>query len=211
MLDRATTPILQLKGASKSFPGVKALEDVSLDVYAGEIHALMGENGAGKSTLLKIIFGAYTADSGEIWLNGHPATLRNPADALAQGVSMVHQEVSLVPQLSAVQNIVLGREKSSAGFINWGAARTEALAALRRLDSTADPPAPAGGPSAAQQQIIRLARAPPGAAQGRAAADQRAGPRARGRCQGHHPRRADREPQFAGIRQAVRHPSRASP
>ena len=159
MRSQIKTPILQLKDASKSFPGVKALQDVSLDLYPGEIHALMGENGAGKSTLLKIIFGAYVADQGTMLLNGKAAALRSPANALAQGISMVHQELSLVPQLTAVQNIVLGRERSFAGFVDWASARSEAMAALRKLDFTADPHVPVGRLSVAQQQIIELARA----------------------------------------------------
>jgi len=159
MANRDAAPFLTLKGVSKSFPGVKALQDVSIELYPGEIHALMGENGAGKSTLLKIMFGAYVADHGSLELEGKHAILGSPAHALAQGISMVHQEVSLVPQLSAIQNIVLGREQSVAGIIDWKAARTEALAALRRLDFPASPYVPVGRLSVAQQQLVELARA----------------------------------------------------
>ena len=159
MQPRETKPFLVLKGVSKSFPGVKALQDVSLALHPGEIHALMGENGAGKSTLLKVMFGAYVADEGTLQINGKAASLGSPAEALAQGISMVHQELSLVPQLSAVQNIVLGRERSMAGFIDWAAARREAAAALRKLDFPADPNTPVGRLSVAQQQLVELARA----------------------------------------------------
>ena len=159
MLAQGTAPVLRLEGASKSFPGVQALQDVGLELYPGEIHALMGENGAGKSTLLKIIFGAYAADQGTLFLDGRAVALRNPADALARGISMVHQELSLVPQLSSIQNIVLGRERSVAGFIDWTAAREEALAALHKLGSTSDPHVPVGRLSVAQQQVVELARA----------------------------------------------------
>src|SRR5271163_819785 len=138
------TSILLLEGVSKSYPGVKALQEVSLELFAGEIHALIGENGAGKSTLLKILFGVVEADQGTLHLNGKVVRLRSPAEALANGISMVHQEVSLVPQLNAIQNIVLGRERSVAGFVNWVAARKEALAALKRLDFPADPNVPVG-------------------------------------------------------------------
>jgi ABC-type sugar transport system ATPase subunit len=152
-------PLLELKGINKGFAGIPVLEDVSLTIHAGEIHALVGENGAGKSTLLKIIFGAHRADSGSMRLNGKAAALRNPHEALKSGVSMVHQEISLVPQLTAVQNIVLGREQSRLGVINWASARKEALAALQRLDFNGDPHVPAGGLSVAQQQVVELARA----------------------------------------------------
>jgi ABC-type sugar transport system ATPase subunit len=155
----SAAPLLSLRGISKSFPGVKALQDVHLDLYPGEIHALMGENGAGKSTLLKIMFGAYTADEGVIELSGRPVSVRGPIDALAKGISMVHQELSLVPQLSAVQNIVLGREKATAGFIDWGAGRREARAALARLDFNGDPNVPVSRLSVGQQQAVELARA----------------------------------------------------
>lgn len=152
-------PLLSLKGVSKSFPGVKALQNVHLDLYPGEIHALMGENGAGKSTLLKVMFGAYSADEGAFELSGEPVSIRGPVDALHKGISMVHQELSLVPQLSAVQNIVLGREKSVAGFIDWAAARREALAALARLDFQGNPHVPVSRLSVGQQQTVELARA----------------------------------------------------
>jgi ABC-type sugar transport system ATPase subunit len=95
-------PFLKLKGVSKSWPGVRALDDVSMEVFQGEIHALIGENGAGKSTLLKILFGVVQADSGTLHINGDPAELGSPAEAMAQGISMVHQELSLVPQLTAI-------------------------------------------------------------------------------------------------------------
>jgi ABC-type sugar transport system ATPase subunit len=159
MRDRDGRSLLLLDGVSKSYPGVKALRDVRLELFAGEIHALIGENGAGKSTLLKILFGVVSADQGTLHLNGEPMKLGSPAEALAHGISMVHQEVSLVPQLSAVQNIVLGRERSVAGFIDWASARKEAVAALKRLDFPADPNVPVGRLSVAQQQIVELARA----------------------------------------------------
>lgn len=154
-------PLLSLKGVYKSFPGVKALQNVHLDLYPGEIHALMGENGAGKSTLLKIMFGAYTADQGTLEVDGQSVAVRGrgPGDALKQGISMVHQELSLVPQLSAVQNIVLGREKSVAGIIDWASAKKKALSALARLDFQGDPYVPVSRLSVGQQQSVELARA----------------------------------------------------
>jgi ABC-type sugar transport system ATPase subunit len=152
-------PFLKLEGVSKNWPGVRALDDVSMELFPGEIHALIGENGAGKSTLLKILFGVVQADSGALHIDGKRAELGSPAEAMALGISMVHQELSLVPQLTAVQNIVLGRERSIAGFIDWSAVREEALTALERLDFTANPNVPVRRLSVGQQQIVELARA----------------------------------------------------
>jgi ABC-type sugar transport system ATPase subunit len=156
---QSKSSLLVLDGVSKAWPGVRALQDVRLELYPGEIHALIGENGAGKSTLLKILFGVHRADSGSLHINGQPARLTSPADAMANGISMVHQELSLVPQLSAVQNIVLGRERSLGGFIDWPAARKLATAALSRLDFTANPNTPVRRLSVGQQQLVELARA----------------------------------------------------
>ncbi len=152
-------PILELRGIDKAFAGVQVLKDVNMKVYAGQLHALVGENGAGKSTLLKIVFGTHRADRGTLLINGEQVSLNSPHDALGRGISMVHQELSLVPQLSAVQNIVLGRERSRFGAIDWAAARKTALAALDRLDFSADPHAPVRTLSVAQQQLVELARA----------------------------------------------------
>jgi ABC-type sugar transport system ATPase subunit len=152
-------PFLRLEGVSKSWPGVRALDDVSLDIFPGEIHALIGENGAGKSTLLKILFGVIQADSGSLHIEGKPVALGSPADAMARGISMVHQELSLVPQLTTVQNIMLGRERSTAGFVHLQAMRTDAAAALARLEFSINPNIPVRRLSVGQQQIVELARA----------------------------------------------------
>ncbi len=159
MRHQTQEPFLRLESVSKSWPGVKALDDVSLDLVPGEIHALIGENGAGKSTLLKILFGVIRADSGSLHIDGETVELGSPADAIAHGISMVHQELSLVPQLTAVQNIVLGREKSTMGFVDWSTMREEATAALQRLEFTANPNVPVRRLSIGQQQIVELARA----------------------------------------------------
>jgi ABC-type sugar transport system ATPase subunit len=158
-IEGPAAPLLELRGIHKGFGRIPVLSDVHMAVYAGELHALVGENGAGKSTLLKIMFGSYQADQGDILLDGRSVSLRNPHEALACGISMVHQEISLVPQFNAVQNIVLGRERSRLGKIDWAAARKIALAALGRLSFAADPYAPVYRLSIAQQQIIELARA----------------------------------------------------
>jgi ABC-type sugar transport system ATPase subunit len=151
--------VLEVVDLTKTFPGVRALENVSLTAYAGEVHALLGENGAGKSTLLKTVFGAQHADSGEIRVDGEPVHFDQPVDALRAGIAMVHQELSLVPQLTAVQNIVLGREHSRGGVIDWAEARRRARAALDLLGFDARADVPVSRLSVAQQQLIELARA----------------------------------------------------
>ena len=151
--------VLEVVDLTKTFPGVRALENVSLTAYAGEVHALLGENGAGKSTLLKTVFGAQHADSGEIRVNGEVVHFDQPVDALRAGIAMVHQELSLVPQLTAVQNIVLGREHTRGGVIDWAEARRRARSALQLLGFDARSDVPVSRLSVAQQQLIELARA----------------------------------------------------
>ena len=100
---------LELKGVSKSFPGVKALDNVSLSVRPGTVHALMGENGAGKSTLMKCLFGIYKMDAGEVYINGEKVTINNPDEAMKMGIAMVHQELQPVLPRSVAENMYLGR------------------------------------------------------------------------------------------------------
>jgi simple sugar transport system ATP-binding protein len=102
------TPLLELAGITKRFPGVLANDDVHLEVAAGEIHALLGENGAGKSTLMKILYGLYQSDEGEVRLNGKPSDIASPADAIQAGVAMIHQHFMLVPTLTVAENVALG-------------------------------------------------------------------------------------------------------
>src|SRR3954468_1876792 len=106
----APTPLLELRGISKEFPGVKALDDVSFAIYPGEVHMLLGENGAGKSSLMKILCGAYGADAGEVTYNGKKVAIASTADAQTLGIAVIFQEFSLVPFLDIAQNIYLGRE-----------------------------------------------------------------------------------------------------
>src|SRR5581483_7479073 len=109
-------PLLEMRGISKTFPGVRALDNVRLEVHAGEIHSLMGENGAGKSTLMKILSGAYQADpGGQIIVDGQPVTIDGPLAAKALGIAVIYQELSLAPNLSVAENIHAGRELRRGG------------------------------------------------------------------------------------------------
>src|SRR6187401_3580041 len=106
----ASAPIIAIRNVSKAFPGVQALADITLEVANGELHAICGENGAGKSTLMKILSGVITDFDGELLLTGRPARFKGTRDAEAAGISIIHQELNLVEQLSAAANIFLGRE-----------------------------------------------------------------------------------------------------
>ena len=109
--------VIELSHISKSFPGIKANDDISINLKKGEIHALLGENGAGKSTLMSILFGLYEPDSGKILLNGKEVKIKNPNDATKYGIGMVHQHFKLVECYSALQNIILGFEPTKFGFL----------------------------------------------------------------------------------------------
>ena len=104
------SPILELTGIVKTFPGVRALDDAGLRVYPGQVMALLGENGAGKSTLMKVLTGIYQADSGSVSYRGQPVHFKGPRDSQDQGISIIHQELNLLPELSIAANIFLGRE-----------------------------------------------------------------------------------------------------
>src|SRR5947208_2779598 len=126
--------LLEMRGITKSFPGVRALRGVDFDVRPGEVHAIVGHNGAGKSTLIKILTGVYSRDEGTISLDGHTVNFHTPAGAQAAGIATIYQETSLVPYLSAAENIFLGREpRRPWGAVDWGAMRREADQLLRGL------------------------------------------------------------------------------
>jgi ribose transport system ATP-binding protein len=150
---------LALESVSKSFPGVQALDGVSLDLKAGEIHALMGENGAGKSTLIKIVTGLLRPDSGRVLLNGRPVAFGSPRDALREGVSAVHQERNLIPRFSVGENILLERLPIRNGLVDYGAVEREARRYLELLDPGIDPRAEVRSLSVAQMQIVEIAKA----------------------------------------------------
>ncbi len=154
-------PYLHMQSISKSFPGVRALQDVSFELAKGEIHALVGENGAGKSTLMKVLTGAYKGDSGEITLDGKSVVINSPGDAQSLGISMIHQELSLIPYLTVGQNIYLGREPKGRlpGTIDWRTLYKEAQVLLDRLKVDVDAKDLVEGLSIAQQQMVEVAKA----------------------------------------------------
>jgi galactofuranose transport system ATP-binding protein len=152
-------PLLQLRGITKSFPGVKALAGVDFTVRRGEIHALMGENGAGKSTLIKVLTGVYRRDGGETLLEGRPIDARSPEEAQRLGISTVYQEVNLVPYLSVAENICLGRQPTHLGCIDWKQIHQRAERALARLGIAVDVTETLADCSIAIQQLVAIARA----------------------------------------------------
>lgn len=152
-------PVLVARGVCKAFPGVRALDGVDLDLRAGEIHALMGENGAGKSTLIKVLTGVHRPDGGRIRLGNCDLACGSPAEAEAVGISTVYQEVNLVGTLSVAENIVLGRQPTRWGMVDWGAARARARVALERVGLALDVRQDLGGCPMAAQQLVAIARA----------------------------------------------------
>lgn len=152
-------PLLSMAGITKSFPGVLALDGVDLNLHRGEVLALLGENGAGKSTLIKVLAGAYRPDAGVIRLNGAEVELRNPVEAQRAGISVIFQEFNLVPSLSARENIFLGRERTSRGFIRQREERDQALQLFQRIGVALDPDVICRRLSVAQQQAVEIAKA----------------------------------------------------
>jgi ribose transport system ATP-binding protein len=148
-----------MRNISKAFPGVNALEDVSFDCIAGEVHAICGENGAGKSTLIKVLGGVYKPDSGTIRVNGREASFAHPAQARNAGISIIHQELSLLPYRSVAENVFLGREPTRRGILDGAGMRRSTAQLLGRLESRIDPGAMAGDLSVAEQQIVEIAKA----------------------------------------------------
>ena len=151
--------LLELKGIGKRFLGVAALEDVDFDLRPGEIHALMGENGAGKSTLIKTLTGVHPPDSGTILISGQEARPASPDEAVRLGISTVYQEVNLVPNLTVMENLLLGREPKGPLGIRWKETRRRAQAAVERIGLKVDVGTPLGSLSVALQQMVAIARA----------------------------------------------------
>lgn len=152
--------LLEMKGITKEFPGVKALKGVDFFLEAGEIHALLGENGAGKSTLMKVLSGVYMKDAGVIELAGHAIEIANPSHAQSLGIGIIHQELNLVPELTVMENVFLGREPVMAlGFIEWKSMRSRTQEILTRLGSNIAPDAIVSELSIGEQQMVEIAKA----------------------------------------------------
>ncbi len=148
-----------MRGIDKSFPGVHALKDVSLELHRAEVLALVGENGAGKSTLIKVLGGAHLPDGGEILLDGRRIHIPTPTAAQQAGVSIIYQEFNLVPDLTVRENIFLGRERTRGGFVRASDERRDALRLFERIGLNMDPEARCRDLSVAQQQKVEIAKA----------------------------------------------------
>lgn len=152
--------LIAMRDIDKRFPGVHALKSVRLDLRAGEVHALMGENGAGKSTLMKVLSGVYQSDGGQIEMDGKPVTFANPKEAQDAGICIIHQELSLMNDLTAAQNIFIGREpRSGFGRLNERKLNSDAAAIFARMNLELDPKTPVEHLTIAKQQMIEVAKA----------------------------------------------------
>ncbi|KDR95126.1 ribose transport system ATP-binding protein [Peptoclostridium litorale DSM 5388] len=153
-------PILEMKGISKEFPGVKALDNVDLKVFEGEVLALLGENGAGKSTLMKIMSGVYSKNAGEICWRGNPLSMKDTKHAQEIGIAIIHQELNLIPHLSIAENIFIGREPVTRfGNIDWKKMNENANRLLKKLNIDKDPRDLLGSLSMGQRQMVEIAKA----------------------------------------------------
>jgi inositol transport system ATP-binding protein len=159
-MDMAASPLLEIEGVVKAFPGVVALDNVAFRLQAGTVHALMGENGAGKSTLMKIIAGIYVPDSGELKVKGRPLKLSGPLDALNNGIAMIHQELNLMPFMTVAENIWIRREPTNRfGFVDHAELRRKTQELFNRLAIDIDPEAEVRGLSIANRQMVEIAKA----------------------------------------------------
>lgn len=153
------TPLLEMRGIHKRFPGVKALDNVDLELRAGEVLALLGENGAGKSTLIKVLGGAHQPDAGTIRIEGQTIVMRGPQDARRAGVGLMYQEFNLVPSLTVRENIFLGQERTRFGFLRQRDENRQAAELLARLSMPLNPELRCGSLSVGQQQAVEIAKA----------------------------------------------------
>ncbi|HUR08264.1 MAG TPA: multiple monosaccharide ABC transporter ATP-binding protein [Nonomuraea sp.] len=156
-----TDDILRMRGITKTFPGVKALQDVNLSVGQGEIHAICGENGAGKSTLMKVLSGVYPHGSyeGEILFEGEPCRFADIRDSEHRGIVIIHQELALCPQLSIAENIFLGNEQATRGMIDWNRTNHEAAELLNRVGLRENPVTLISDIGVGKQQLVEIAKA----------------------------------------------------
>ena len=153
--------LVTMEGIEKSFPGVHALADCQFDLYPGEVHALVGENGAGKSTLMKVLAGVYSKDAGQVFVKGRKVDIPNPRAAQDLGISMIHQELNLMPHLTVAQNIFIGREPRSAlnFFLNEKAINLQTQDLLETLHLKLNPRARVSSLTVAKQQMVEIAKA----------------------------------------------------
>ena len=161
VIDRTGTPLVEMRNISISFGGIQAVDDVTVDLYPGEVVGLLGHNGAGKSTLIKILSGAYAADSGDIFVNGEKATINNPRDARSYNIETIYQTLALADNLDAASNLFLGRELvTPLGFVDDAAMEAETRRIMARLNPAfAKFAAPVSALSGGQRQSVAIARA----------------------------------------------------
>ena len=151
--------VLEMNHIAKSFPGVKVLDDVTLQVRRGSVHALMGENGAGKSTLMKILMGIYDADAGEVLVEGEKLAARGPREAMERGVAMIHQELNPILDMQVYENVYVGRELHRGILVDRPAVLRETVKLLAELGLDIPAPAFLGALSVAQCQLIEIVKA----------------------------------------------------
>ena len=153
-------PVLELRGITKRFPGIVANDSISFDLKRGEVHALLGENGAGKSTLMNVVYGLYKADEGEIRVKGEPVVMDSSADAIDQGIGMVHQHFMLIPVMTVAENIVLGNEPNRAGvFLDHASADRRVRELAKSFNFAVDPDVKIQNISVGQQQRVEILKA----------------------------------------------------
>ena len=152
--------VIDMKHFSKTYPGVKALSDVQLQIKEGEVHSLVGENGAGKSTLIKLLAGVEAPDDGaEIYINGEKADIKSPSDAIAQGISVIYQDISLFPNMTVAENICVGQQQEQKGLVNWKKINQIARECLAEFHVEMDVRETLGNVGIAKQQIVAIVRA----------------------------------------------------
>ena len=153
-------PIIRIRNMHKWFPGVHALDNAQLDLYPGEVHALVGENGAGKSTLIKILAGVYDFSEGEYFFQGKPAAIRTPSQAIEQGISVIYQELNLVEGISVAENVFIGNlPKTHSGRILWKELYQKTQAILDELELDVSPQTKVQYLSTAQKQLVEIGKA----------------------------------------------------
>ena len=158
-MTEARTPLLEVRGLCKQFPGVRALHEVSLELHEAEVLAIIGENGAGKSTLMKILAGVQPADSGSYHLDGKPVHFQNVRDAMVAGVALIHQELNLAANLDLAANIFLGREPNRLGFVDDNSIHTAAGEYLERVGLDLPTDTIVGDLSIGKQQLVEISKA----------------------------------------------------